>query len=81
VPTLLLTHRHPAIDRAAMFAAWRGSATPLWRRGALSRCPQGGGHRLWWLVEALHESAALERVPERTGRQTEVNRVSLLPIP
>ena len=54
---------------------------PLWCRGALSRCPQGGGHRLWWLVEALHESAALEQVPERTGRQTEVNRVSLLPIP
>ncbi len=80
MPTLLLTHRHTAIDCAAMFAAWRGSATPTWRRRALSRCPQGGRHRLWWLVEAPDESAALEQLPERIGRQTEVNRVSLLPI-
>ena len=80
MPTLLLTHRHTAIDCAAMFAAWRGSATPLWRRGALSRRPQGGGHRPWWWVETPDEPAALEQLPERIGRQTEVNRVSLLPI-
>ena len=53
---------------------------PTWRHRALSRCPQGGRHRLWWLVEAPDEAAALGQLPERVSRQTEVNSVCLLPI-
>jgi hypothetical protein len=34
-----------------------------------------------WLVEAPDEAAALEQLPERVGRDTEVNRVCLFPIP
>jgi hypothetical protein len=80
VPTFLLTHDHTARECAQMFAAWRGFASPLRHRDALSSCPQGG-HRLWWLVEAPDEAAALEQLPERVGRETEVNRVCLFPIP
>jgi len=80
VPTFLLTHHHTARDCAQVFAAWRGFASPLRHRDALSSCPQGG-HQLWWLVEAPDEAAALGQLPERVGRQTEVNRVCLFPIP
>jgi hypothetical protein len=66
VPTFLLTHDHTARECAQMFAAWRGFASPLRHRDALSSCPQGG-HRLWWLVEAPDEAAELEQLPERVG--------------
>jgi hypothetical protein len=63
-----------------MFAAWRGFISPLRHRDALSSCPRGG-HRLWWLVEAPDEAAALGQLPEFVRRQTEVNRVCPFPIP
>jgi hypothetical protein len=63
-----------------MFAAWRGFASPLRHRGALSSCPQGD-HALWWLVEAPDEAAALGQLPDYVRRQTEVTSVSVFPIP
>jgi hypothetical protein len=79
VPTFLLTHDHTARECAQVFE-WCGFTSPLRHRDALSSCPQGG-HRLWWLMEAPDEAAALGQLPERVGRQTEVTRVCLFPIP
>ena len=80
VPTFLLTHRHTALECAPVFAAWRGFTSPLRHRDALSSCPQGG-HRLWWVVEAPDEAAALGQLPAYVSRQTEVTNVRLFPIP
>ncbi len=80
VPTFLLTHHHTATQCAPMFAAWRGFVSPLRHHDALSSCPYSG-HRLWWLVEAPDEAAALGQLPECLSRQTEVNRVLPFPIP
>ena len=63
-----------------MFAAWRGFTSPLRHRDALSSCPHGG-HRLWWVVQAPDEAAALGQLPEYVRRQTEVTHVCLFPIP
>ncbi|MBV9003912.1 MAG: hypothetical protein JOZ98_16980 [Solirubrobacterales bacterium] len=78
--TFLLSHHHTAVQCAPMFAAWRGFASPLRHRDALSSCPHGG-HGLWWLVEAPDEAAALGQLPECVSRQTEVTRVRPFPIP
>jgi hypothetical protein len=80
MPTFLLTHHHTAAQCPAMFAAWRGFASPLRHRVTLSSCPHGG-HRLWWLVEASDEAAALGQLPECLSRQTEVTDVCPFPIP
>lgn len=80
MPTFLLNHRHTAAQCGPVFAAWRGFGSPLRHRDALSSCPHGD-HRLWWLVEAPDEAAALGQLPEYVSRQTEVTRVSSFPIP
>jgi hypothetical protein len=79
MPIFLLTHQHTAEQCGPMFAAWRGFASPLRHRDAVSSCPHGG-HGLWWLVEASDEAAALAHLPECVSRQTEVSRVSSFPI-
>jgi hypothetical protein len=80
VPTFLLTHHHTALECAHVFAAWRGFTSPLRHRDVLSSCPQGG-HRLWWVVDAPDEAAALGQLPAYISRQTEVTNVRLFPIP
>ena len=79
VPTFLLTDHHTALECAQVFAAWRGFTRPLRHRDALSSCPQGG-HRLWWVVEAPGEAAALGHLPEYVSRETEVTNVRLFAI-
>lgn len=80
MPTFLLSHHHRPAECARTFAAWRGFASPLRHRDALSSCPLGG-HDLWWVVEAPDRAAALAQLPESVGLQTEVTRVSRVPIP
>jgi hypothetical protein len=76
----LLSHHHTATECAPTFAAWQGFASPLRHRDVLSSCPRGG-HRLWWVVEAPDEAAALGQLPDYVSRQTEVIRVCPFPIP
>jgi hypothetical protein len=76
----LLSHHHSPAECGRTFAAWRGFSSPLRHHHALSSCPQGG-HGLWWFVEAPDQRAALEQLPESVGHQTEVIRVSRVPIP
>jgi hypothetical protein len=80
VPTFLLTNHRTGVEGAQVLAASRSFASPLRHRDALSSCRRGG-HRLWWLVDAPDEAAALGQLPERVSRQTEVNRVCVFPIP
>jgi hypothetical protein len=80
VPTFLLSHHHSPAECGRVYASWRGFTSPLRHRDALSSCLQGG-HGLWWFVEAPDPAAALEQLPECLGHQTEVIRVSAVPIP
>ncbi len=80
MPTFLLSHHHSPAECARTFAAWRGFASPLRHRDALSTCPSGG-HGLWWFVEAPDQDSALGQLPESLGHQTEVIRVARVPIP
>ncbi len=70
VPTYLLCHRHAADECRFAHAAWRGFASPLRHRPALSSC-EAGGHGLWWVVEAEDAPAALSQLPEYVGERTE----------
>jgi hypothetical protein len=76
----LLSHHHNPAECGRVYASWRGFASPLRHRAALSTCPHGG-HGLWWFVEAPDPVAALEQLPEYVGHQTEVIRVAPVPIP
>jgi hypothetical protein len=80
VPTFLVTHHHPADECPYAFAAWRGFASPLRHRFALSSCLQGG-HALWWVLEADTEEAALGQLPDYVSERSEVTRVRSVPIP
>lgn len=80
VPTFLLAHHHTPAECGRTFAAWRGFVSPLRHTDALSTCPLGG-HGLWWFVEAPDQAAALGQLPECVSHQTEVIRVSRVPIP
>jgi hypothetical protein len=76
----LLCHRHPPSECRVAFAAWRGFDSPLRARPALGSC-EGGGHGLWWTVEAADEAAALAQLPPFVAARTEPVAVSELPIP
>lgn len=75
-----LHHRHSAAECAAVFASWRGFASPLRHGVAVGSCASGG-HELWWDVEADDESAALALLPEYTAARTQVDPISDVPIP
>lgn len=75
-----LHHRHDAAECAAVFASWRGFASPLRHGIALGSCA-GGGHELWWDVEADDEAAALALLPEYIAARTQVVPISDVAIP
>lgn len=80
MPTFLLAHRHAADECRFAFAAWRGFASPLRRRSAMSTCPDGG-HRLWWVIEAPNAEDALAQLPPFLAERTDVNAITDVPIP
>ena len=58
----MLHHRHEPTECPAVFAAWRGFASPLRREPALGSC-LFGDHQIWWKLEATSADAALGRLP------------------
>jgi hypothetical protein len=75
----LLEHRHDPVDCAATFAAWKGVESPLRDTTVLCSCPTGE-HRLWFVVDAPDETAALSNLPRYLAERaiaTQVARVSI----
>ena len=66
----LLHHRHEAEECGAAFAAWRGFDSPLRHSAVPSTC-LGGGHALWWRVEAPDAQSALAFLPAFVAHRTE----------
>lgn len=80
VPQFLIHHRHGADDCGVVFASFHGFASPLRRTPTLSSCP-GGGHEIWWSVEADDEAAALGLLPFYVATRATATRVDRVPIP
>jgi hypothetical protein len=80
VATFVLVHTHEPRECASAFAAWRGFASPLRRSRAIGSCERGG-HRIFWIVNADSEQAALALLPQFVADRTEASEVSEVPIP
>jgi len=80
VPLFRLDHRHQADECPVVYAAWRGFDSPLRRSSALSSCREGG-HAIWWDVEALDLTSALELLPPYVAVRTSAFAVSEVQIP
>jgi hypothetical protein len=80
VTIFLLTHRHAPQECGPSFAAWKGFESPLRRRPAIASCI-GGGHCLWWTVEAPDEERALAQLPPFIADRTEVTAVREVTVP
>jgi hypothetical protein len=76
----LFQHHHDPTECAASFAAWKGFESPV--RGTTAWCScQNGGHRLWFVVEAVDDSAALNQLPDYRARRTIASPIAEVPIP
>jgi len=76
----LLEHRHNPVDCAATFAAWKGVESPLRETTVLCSCPTGE-HRLWFVVDAPDEVAALSLLPRYLAERAIATPVARIPIP
>jgi hypothetical protein len=76
----LLEHRHEPVDCGTAFAAWKGVDSPLRDTSVLCSCPTGE-HRLWFVVEARDETAALSHLPRYLAERAIAIPVVRVPIP
>lgn len=80
VPHFLIHHRHDADDCGVVFASFHGFASPLRHATTLASCP-GGGHEIWWSVDADDEAAALRLLPFYVAARATATRVEPVRIP
>jgi hypothetical protein len=80
MPCFILHHRHEPSECPAVFAAWRGFASPLRRRPALGSC-LFDDHQIWWRVEAESADEALANLPWYVAARTTAIRIAEVPIP
>jgi hypothetical protein len=80
VALYLLHHRHEPHECGAVFASFRGGASPLRHRVALASCGDGG-HAIWWTVAAGDETEALGLLPSYLVERTTATRVAEVDIP
>jgi hypothetical protein len=76
----LIHHRHEPRDCGVVFASFAGFDSPLRHHPALASCP-GGGHAIWWSVEAASEADALALLPFYVAERATVARVEEIEIP
>jgi hypothetical protein len=80
VTSYLVCHRHEPAECRFAFAAWKGVDSPLRHSVAMSSCA-GGGHELWWTIEASDESEALAQLPAFVAQRSRAIAVSEVRIP
>jgi hypothetical protein len=79
VPSFLIEHHHDPDQCGAVFAAWNGFDSPLRGSRVWSSC-RTGDHRMWFVIDADDEQAALLQVPRFVAARsiaTYVNEVIL----
>jgi len=80
VPHFLLHNHHPADDCGAVFAAFRGFASPLRHTEALASC-RSSGHEIWWHAAADDDAAALRQLPRYVATNSTATRVDTVVVP
>jgi len=80
MPRFLIHHRHEPNECGVVFAAFRGTDTPLRRRATLASCAFGG-HAIWWTVEAAGETEALRLLPFFVAERATATQVGEVEIP
>jgi len=80
MPCFMLHHRHQPRECPAVFAAWRGFASPLRHQPALGSC-LFDDHQIWWRVEADSADDALGRLPWYVAVRTIAIPIAEVPIP
>jgi hypothetical protein len=80
MPCFLVQHDHEADECGAVFAAFKGHASPLRHRATLASCGYGG-HAIWWRVEAGSASEALKLLPSYVAARATATRVGKVEIP
>ena len=80
MPAFILNHHHEPHECAASFAAWQGFESPL-RHGRVPSTCLGGGHGLWWRVEARDVAGALALLPKFVAERTVAVEVREVDIP
>jgi hypothetical protein len=76
----MLHHRHQPSECPAVFAAWRGFASPLRHQPTLGSC-LFDDHQIWWRVEADSVDDALGRLPWYVAVRTIAIPIAEVPIP
>jgi len=80
MPLYRLHHRHRAPECPIAFAAWKGFASPLRRQVTLASCA-GGGHEIWWDVNADSADEALAQLPRYVAERSQAIPVVETEIP
>ncbi len=76
----LIRNRHEPDECGAVFAAFKGHASPLRHRSTLASC-RSGGHEIWWTVDAESDENALQLLPSYVVERSTITRVSEVQIP
>lgn len=80
MPRYLLHHRHHADECGAVFASFKGNASPLRHLSALASC-LSGDHSIWWTVESECGNDAIALLPRYVGVRTAAVQISDVTIP
>jgi hypothetical protein len=80
MPCFLLHHRHEPDECGVAFTSFRGRASSLRRRSAITSCRADGRAIGWWL-EAASEKAAFALLPYLVAAPGTVTKVSEVAIP
>lgn len=80
VPVFMLSHTHRPEECAIAIASWKGFHSHLRHSRPLGSCASGG-HRVWWIVEAVDRDAAIGQLPSYVAERTTADGVRDVPIP
>jgi hypothetical protein len=80
MPRYLLHHHHEPTTCGPVFASFKGHDSPLRHQATFASC-DGGGHEIWWIVEANGEDEALGLLPFYVAERTTVTRIGEVLIP
>ena len=80
MPRFMVHHRHEPTECSVVFAAFKGSRSPLRHKPTLGSCATGG-HEIWWTVTAATVDEVLSLLPFYVAQRTAVTLVDDVQIP
>jgi hypothetical protein len=80
MPAFLLQHRHAPEKCGVAFAAFKGHHSPLRHTETFASCA-GGGHEIWWIVDAGSPEEALALLPHYLAQRSTAVPIRKVQIP